>query len=248
MPALNLPPLREDLGLLEAAGGLLLQDPRRWLLFLAPAGLAREPLARWLQRSGLAPASQLPPMRSRRRQYFCVSPDWLPASGLQAQAGARFSCIACSRSCTDPRLGPLPRSDVALLLGLDWAGKGPRPDDLFTDRWDEPFSAAQAREGIHDVFLRRGATGCTLLDPNGLCSVHATFGVEKKPLMCRTFPFEFVATPRGVRVALRLDGCRSRSSPASWPGCWPGTTRSGWCRRASGWRLTGWWPGRSWRS
>ncbi len=38
---------------------------------------------------------------------------------------------------------------------------------------------------------------CTLLDDEGLCSIHKEFGLESKPLSCQEFPFYIAPTPNG---------------------------------------------------
>jgi Fe-S-cluster containining protein len=202
----GLPALRDGVSLLSAPAGLLAHDPHRWLLFQAPHGLPPEKLARWLSGSQLLADGPAAPLRTRKRQWHWLPPSWVPSGRLEASVGARYSCAACGSSCKDLAIGPMPAADVALLLSLP-LGEAHPADDLFCLRTRERITAAEALEGNRDIFLRRTSTGCTLLQPNGHCTVHSLFGVEKKPLLCRLFPFEFIATPRSVRVHLRLDEC-----------------------------------------
>jgi Fe-S-cluster containining protein len=53
---------------------------------------------------------------------------------------------------------------------------------------------------------RRGDGQCLLLDEGGRCRVHATFGLERKPLVCQLYPAYPVVTPDGPRLSLR-SGC-----------------------------------------
>ncbi len=48
---------------------------------------------------------------------------------------------------------------------------------------------------------------CVFLDDTGKCRIHAAVGGDMKPLPCRIFPWELVATPTGVRVSVQRE-CR----------------------------------------
>lgn len=49
------------------------------------------------------------------------------------------------------------------------------------------------------VYLRRNGRDCVLL-ANGRCTLHDEASPERKPQLCRRFPFGLVATPSGGRV------------------------------------------------
>lgn len=50
--------------------------------------------------------------------------------------------------------------------------------------------------------LRKHGGACVFLDAENLCGIHRDFGYEKKPRICRDFPFRYVTTDRGVYTGL----------------------------------------------
>jgi hypothetical protein len=102
---------------------------------------------------------------------------------LIARPGARFRCVGDGLCCTDIHaLGPLTPNEANALSSVV-------PDAL---SWNDEFSGD---------CLRVDAKGaCQQLDPDGRCSVQRRFGLDKKPVSCRHFPYGLVDTPLGLRV------------------------------------------------
>jgi hypothetical protein len=64
-------------------------------------------------------------------------------------------------------------------------------------------------EPFVDDSLRRIAGSCAFLDPSTRsCRIHAAFGADAKPLVCREYPLKPIRTEDGVRVAMD-PGCSS---------------------------------------
>lgn len=56
-----------------------------------------------------------------------------------------------------------------------------------------------------EVLAHRDDGACIFLNAEGLCSIHAEFGEEAKPLACRMYPFVLVPAGDEVRVDVRFD-------------------------------------------
>lgn len=106
-----------------------------------------------------------------------------PAPRLLVRPGARFVCHADGLCCSDVHaLGPVTPPETVPLQRL----------------MKDPVTTEPAVGGLG---LRIAAGGCVFLRSDNLCRVHAELGVDAKPATCRRYPFNLVATPRGLRVA-----------------------------------------------
>jgi Fe-S-cluster containining protein len=106
----------------------------------------------------------------------------------------RFACQGSGDCCRGYRLGPLRQEDVARLESLDLASAFPQiTDGGFTETL--PIS-----DGMQRVYLRRVDEHCIFQQPDGRCGVHARFGSEMKPAMCRMYPLEQLPTIAGRKI------------------------------------------------
>ncbi len=62
----------------------------------------------------------------------------------------------------------------------------------------EPF--VESEDGRVLVRKERGA--CVFLDDKKLCKIHGQLGIEKKPMICRTFPYSITPTPDGYYIGI----------------------------------------------
>jgi Fe-S-cluster containining protein len=117
------------------------------------------------------------------------------SADLQLPEGMRYHCIQCGRSCGEfweievepEKVDEIRARDKAALAGAT------DPADPIVD---SPWTPGKP-------VMRLDACGhCVLQNGQGLCSLHAAFGLESKPNSCRTFPYKFVTTPRGVFTGL----------------------------------------------
>jgi hypothetical protein len=116
---------------------------------------------------------------SSKRRMTGMAPRTRP---LLARPGARFACTNDGLCCTDLHaLGPMTRSEAVLMRKL-------RPGSVII------------HEDVEAPCMRYGAGGGCAQIKNGLCSVHAELGPEKKPGGCRRFPYGLVRTPLGGRI------------------------------------------------
>ena len=191
--------LRAGVAVMPIASGLLVHDAIAWRLLATPDAAHIPP--------ALREGARIPPIKPRIRQTFWVRPGEIPSRQFAIMPEARFSCVACGTSCRSLQLGPLLPADVDRLLALDWPERDPK--QYFVDQSDEPLDAKPALAEGRDVFLRRSSAGCHFLRADNLCDVHARFGADAKPLMCRIFPYQYRATPRGIAVAMRFGECMS---------------------------------------
>ena len=202
----DMPRLRAGVVALRAQSGLLFQDALRWKLFYVPDTARREGALRFLEEVGLLADSPVPGTTPRLSQVFLVPAAQAPVGDLRLPEGARFTCACCGESCRNLNLGPLLPADVDRLGSLDWTGTGYDPGKFFVDRQGEPADDERVAERRY-LFLRRQGNGCQFLRPDNLCDLHARFGAEAKPFMCRAFPLQFRASASGVVVGMRLGEC-----------------------------------------
>lgn len=113
----------------------------------------------------------------------------------------RFTCRACGSCCVGTNIGPVSREVV----------KGLRGDiarELKAEiGWDGPlFYLIDYLEGeILMCQIKNGA--CIFLGENGGCLIHRKYGSEKKPEVCRLFPYRPIKTPLGLYIGLNTE-CR----------------------------------------
>lgn len=116
----------------------------------------------------------------------------------------RFTCSRCGDCCRGPNilLGP---GEMEKLAALEWEGVAP---DLVGV---SPGVAMPIGTGSDTRALAKREDGaCVYLGAENQCRIHERFGEDRKPLMCRLFPFGFLAV--GDRVAVDVSfSCRAVS-------------------------------------
>lgn len=117
---------------------------------------------------------------------------------------ARFTCTMCGSCCGGHNVGPV-FEDV-----LD--GLSPHAADLeaATRTAKGLFFAMGADPDAPEreqVLCHQSRGSCVFLMDDRRCRIHAAIGGDSKPRACRIFPYEFVATPRGVAVTVQRE-CR----------------------------------------
>lgn len=106
-----------------------------------------------------------------------------------------FTCQGSGQCCRRFLVGPLSEEDRAHIDGVDWRARG------YADVPSDPYVS-----GPDGKYLKKRADGyCVFYGPDGLCDIHRELGGQKKPLVCRMFPFEPLEEARGIRVLLRLE-------------------------------------------
>lgn len=116
----------------------------------------------------------------------------------------RFTCSRCGDCCRGwhVMLGP---GEVERLEALDWSGAAP---DLAGRSPAVPLPG-EPRSG-RLALARRADGACIYLSSENQCRIHEAFGEAAKPLMCRIYPFGFLAV--GERVAVDVSfSCRAVS-------------------------------------
>jgi Fe-S-cluster containining protein len=123
-----------------------------------------------------------------------------PAEHLRVLAGARFECTMCGSCCGGHNIGPV---SPKVLVGLDAVVPELEPAIREARRVDKQLFVV-----LQDNVMCHTSDGsCLFLDDGGRCRIHAKLGGNAKPLPCRIFPWELVATPSGVRVTVQRE-CR----------------------------------------
>jgi Fe-S-cluster containining protein len=132
---------------------------------------------------------------------------------------ARFQCQGSGDCCRSYSYGPLTRADVARLAELGDALPRAFPDlDLQEGGYLEE---RETDKGHRLSFLRAIEDRCIFLLPDQRCGIHAHFGVERKPGLCRDYPLAYSPTIGGLRVFDRVEcsqfatACRSGPPIAS---------------------------------
>ena len=114
---------------------------------------------------------------------------------------ARFGCTMCGSCCGGHNIGPV-MDDVMVQIESH--------RDRFMAEADAPeglFFSVPGAAGEEHTFCRNRDGWCVFLDDDRRCMIHREIGGEKKPRICRLFPFQFTATPEGVAVSLQME-CR----------------------------------------
>ncbi|MFT7625458.1 MAG: Fe-S-cluster containining protein [Myxococcota bacterium] len=136
------------------------------------------------------------------RERQTAEPSTVP---LLIRADAAFSCTMCGSCCGGHNVGPV--SDEVLeglapyqqmLRDVTGSAKG-----LF---FEVPTPTPQGDVHYKAVCHTSGGS-CVFLGDDHKCVIHARLGGEKKPAVCRLFPYQFTATPDGVAVSLQME-CR----------------------------------------
>jgi len=123
---------------------------------------------------------------------------------IRARADARFTCTMCGGCCGGHMIGPV-SDEVLAGLEAEWPAlereTGTRKGLFFT------LPAGDAAEIGRHVVCHATNGSCVFLTDDRKCLVHKRFGGDKKPVPCRIFPYEIVATPTGVVVTIQRE-CR----------------------------------------
>ncbi len=101
--------------------------------------------------------------------------------------GARFECQGSGACCQGYMFGPLTEDDVAGIERLGLAAS-----------WPE-VAAPYVEDHPNGKYLRRVGDRCVFLEGTR-CGLHARFGADAKPGLCRMFPLDSFATVEGIRV------------------------------------------------
>ncbi len=103
--------------------------------------------------------------------------------------GQRYSCHGCGACCRDFTV-QLRDDDVARLA---------------RQRWRDLFGHEVWTEFRGHRFLRQRADGsCLFLLDDGKCRIHAEYGLQEKPVACRSFPLSVMPTPDGPQMGLNF--------------------------------------------
>ena len=118
--------------------------------------------------------------------------------------GARFECQGSGQCCQNYVFGPLTDADIARLEGLDLSAFGPGPYWGFLER----------KDGKPERYLTSTNDRCMFLEGDHRCGIHARFGADAKPGLCRMYPLEQIATVDGIRLYDK--GTCATLRPARW--------------------------------
>ncbi len=195
---------------LDAVGVALagaLDAPQPLAALAARAGCAPEPAARAVAsfaRLHLLDTGEARALAGDAEALAAVAAAPPEAVPLLIRDDARFSCTRCGSCCGGHNVGPVfddvlegladklgdlreaTRSAKGLFFAMDGGGAGP---------------------GGELVLCHQSRGSCVFLDDDRRCRVHAAYGADAKPRACRIFPYELVATPRGVAVTVQRE-CR----------------------------------------
>ena len=123
---------------------------------------------------------------------------------LLIREDARFGCTMCGSCCGGHNIGPVA---VDIVQGLSDVSEA-LAETTGTEKglfFKVPVGAGGSRE--EQVVCHSSGGSCVFLNEERLCSIHAAYGPEKKPRVCRLFPYQFIATPKGIAVSLQME-CR----------------------------------------
>ena len=135
------------------------------------------------------------------RAFQLENPDTAP---LLIREDAAFTCTMCGSCCGGHNVGPVAADIVA--------GLRPMRDALIESTGTEKglFFSVPVKHGneVRDQVVCHSTGGsCVFLTDERRCGIHQDYGGDKKPRVCRLFPYQFVATPEGISVSLQME-CR----------------------------------------
>ncbi len=126
-----------------------------------------------------------------RLQSFAEGTLELPLSVLRE---GRFGCQASGDCCHSYRFGPLEDADVARIEALDVRAALPQLGEL--PLFHELLSASGQRQR----YLNTIDAHCLFLLEDARCGLHAAFGPESKPHVCRRYPYVAWTTIDGIKI------------------------------------------------
>ncbi len=107
---------------------------------------------------------------------------------------ARFACQGSGECCQNFVFGPLPDDDIERIAALDLVRHFPHVGA-------EPFYVeGKTRDGTTVKYLRTIEGRCIFLERDLRCGLHAKFGPEAKPRLCRLFPYTRLPTIESVKI------------------------------------------------
>jgi len=119
----------------------------------------------------------------------------IPIKLVMASDFQRYDCTGCGVCCKGRFAITISKADRDRIIAQNWTGEelalGGAP--LFTKRGDE-FVIAHLENGA-----------CAFLQDDGLCRIHARYGIGGKPTSCRLYPFRLIPVGKQVRVDVRFD-------------------------------------------
>ncbi len=105
--------------------------------------------------------------------------------------GQHFECTACGKCCKG-----------AWNIAVDEESfRTIQESKSFGKRKSEGYIPLTVSDGGASVG-RKESGGCVFQDDNNLCDIHGELGLEKKPLVCQTYPNMLTNTPEGYFVSL----------------------------------------------
>lgn len=114
---------------------------------------------------------------------------------LRIPEGINYECAGCGQCCFGWPV-PLTEGDYKTLDDLAKQG-------LIAAPQVKPLASPEPGKRLFTRVLgKRSDGGCEFLGEDNLCQLHAKFGADSKPSMCRLFPYTFVDTPSGVYASI----------------------------------------------
>ena len=112
---------------------------------------------------------------------------------LRYDTQQRFTCAGCARCChSEVAIPPAEHAAYGRARVARWfraSDSGPEGGET------DPFLPLPGRDGWFRIRRREDGT-CGFLSPQNRCRLHEELGGERKPLVCRMFPFAVHATER----------------------------------------------------
>ncbi len=144
-----------------------------------------------------------------RLQRFIAGELELPFSVLRE---GRFGCQASGDCCHSYRFGPLMDTDVARIEALDVRSALPQVGEL------PLFHELVSESGQRQKYLNTIGEHCLFLLEDERCGLHAAFGPESKPYVCRRYPYVAWTTIDGIKIYDRGEcSCFSSSARSGTP-------------------------------
>lgn len=117
---------------------------------------------------------------------------------LKALGVPRSRCDGCGSSCSSFRVGPLLDEDRAKIEAAVPEVRAAFPDQLS----GSPLAEEPWRGNVH-LFLAKKDGFCVFHRHGVGCTIHATRGIEAKPLVCQLYPLQVIEADGELRLGNR---------------------------------------------
>ncbi|MDR3706980.1 MAG: YkgJ family cysteine cluster protein [Capsulimonadaceae bacterium] len=119
----------------------------------------------------------------------------IPLKLITTGSFQRYDCTGCGVCCKGRFAITISKADRDRIVAQKWTD----------EELDLGGAKLFTKHGDEFVIAHRANGACAFLQDDGLCRIHARYGIAAKPTACRLYPFRLIPAGRQVRVDVRYD-------------------------------------------